>query len=194
MLKEIVFATNNKNKLRELREIVGDKFRILSLDEIGCNDEIEENGATFAENALIKARYVKEHYGYDCFADDSGLEVDALGGAPGVYSARYAGEPSDSEKNIDKLLSELAGKTERSARFRTVFALILGEEIHYFDGAVEGEIIEQRSGSDGFGYDPIFLPEGIKLTFAEMSHTEKNAISHRGNATRKLIAFLLGKD
>ncbi|MDE6716338.1 MAG: RdgB/HAM1 family non-canonical purine NTP pyrophosphatase, partial [Muribaculaceae bacterium] len=168
MLKEIVFATNNKNKLRELREIVGDKFRILSLDEIGCNDEIEENGATFAENALIKARYVKEHYGYDCFADDSGLEVDALGGAPGVYSARYAGEPSDSEKNIDKLLSELAGKTERSARFRTVFALILGEEIHYFDGAVEGEIIEQRSGSDGFGYDPIFLPEGSKLTFAEM--------------------------
>lgn len=194
MLKEIVFATNNKNKLRELREIVGDKFKIMSLAEIGCHEDIVEDGNTFADNALIKARYVKEHYGYDCFADDSGLEVDALGGAPGVYSARYAGEPSDSEKNIEKLLSELAGKQDRTARFRTVFALILGNDTHFFDGAVEGVITEARSGNDGFGYDPIFLPEGSDLTFAQMSHEAKNAISHRGKATRKLLDYLLNKD
>lgn len=194
MLKEIVFATNNKNKLRELREIVGDKFKIMSLAEIGCHEDIVEDGNTFADNTLIKARYVKEHYGYDCFADDSGLEVDALGGAPGVYSARYAGEPSDSEKNIEKLLSELAGKQDRTARFRTVFALILGNDTHFFDGAVEGVITEARSGNDGFGYDPIFLPEGSDLTFAQMSHEAKNAISHRGKATRKLLDYLLNKD
>lgn len=194
MLKEIVFATNNKNKLRELREIVGDRFKILSLEEIGCHDDIVEDGNTFADNALIKARYVKDKYGYDCFADDSGLEVDALGGAPGVYSARYAGEPSNSEKNIEKLLGELAGNQNRTARFRTVFALILGDDTHFFDGAVEGVITESRSGTDGFGYDPVFLPEGSNLTFAEMSHDEKNAISHRGKATRKLLKYLLDKE
>ena len=193
-LKEIVFATNNKNKLRELREIVGDKFNILSLSEIGCHDDIVEDGSTFAENALIKARYVKEKFGYDCFADDSGLEVDALGGAPGVFSARYAGEPSNSENNIDKLLSELSDKSNRKARFKTVFALIIDDDTQFFDGTVTGTIVMQRYGCDGFGYDPIFLPDGKRLTFAQMSHDEKNEISHRGIATRKLIKYLLSKD
>lgn len=190
MIKEIVFATNNKNKLKELREMLGDRMRILSLEDIGCQDEIIEDGTTFKENALIKARFVKDHYGYDCFADDSGLEVDALDGAPGVYSARYAGEPSNSKKNIEKLLILLGQCSNRKARFRTVFALILDNRIQYFDGVVEGEITYECCGTDGFGYDPVFRPEGATVTFAEMTHEEKNAISHRGRATRKLIAYL----
>ncbi|MBR5552071.1 MAG: non-canonical purine NTP diphosphatase [Muribaculaceae bacterium] len=185
--KEIVFATNNLHKLSEIREIIGDKFKILSLKEIGCNEDIPETANTLEGNAEIKARYVKEHYGYDCFADDTGLEVDALGGEPGVLSARYAGENHDSQANMNLLLKNMSGKENRAARFRTVIALIIGEELTLMDGIVEGEITHERAGDSGFGYDPIFRPIESELTFAQMSSDEKNKISHRGRATAKLI-------
>lgn len=189
---EIVFATNNKNKLRELREMLaGSDIRVLGLADIGCHDEIEENADTIEGNALIKARYVKEHYGYDCFADDTGLMIDALDGAPGVYSARFAGEECDSERNIDKVLHLMDGINDRSARFVTVIALCMGDKVHTFEGEVCGAILTGRRGSDGFGYDSIFEPEELGLTFAEMTHDQKNAISHRGRAVRKLVDFLL---
>lgn len=192
-MKQIVFATNNKHKLEEVRAIVGNNFEILSLSDIGCHEDIPETGNTFEDNALMKARYIKEKYGYDCFADDSGLEVTALNNAPGVFSARYAGEPSDSLRNIEKLMSNMEGKTERSARFRTSIALLYNGEEHLFKGVIEGKIIDTLRGDKGFGYDPVFVPEGYDITFAEMSSEEKNSISHRARATKELVDFLISK-
>ena len=192
-MKRIVFATNNKNKLSEVRAIVGEEFEVLSLSEIGCYEDIPEDGETFEANAFGKARYVKEKYGYDVFADDSGLEVEALGNAPGVYSARYAGEPSNSQRNIEKLMCEMKDKTDRRARFRTSIALIYEGGEYLLEGAIEGNIIESLRGCNGFGYDPLFVPQGYDLTFAEMSSEEKNKISHRAIATQKLVAYLLNK-
>lgn len=188
--KEIVFATNNLHKLTEIREIIGDKFKILSLSEIGCNEDIPETASTLEGNAEIKARYVKEHYGYDCFADDTGLEVEALNGAPGVLSARYAGEAHDSQANMDLLLKNMRCEENRNARFRTVIALLVNDELTLIDGIVEGEIMLEREGEGGFGYDPIFKPLESEFTFAQMSSEEKNKISHRGRATAKLIEKL----
>lgn len=188
-MKKIVFATNNVHKLEELRKLTEGKIEILSLKDINCNDDIPETADTLEGNALIKARWVKERYGYDCFADDTGLEVDALGGAPGVYSARYAGDNHDSAANMRLLLANLEGKSDRRARFRTVIALIEGNEEHVMEGVVEGEITEVASGSNGFGYDPIFKPEGFDVTFAEMGADQKNRISHRGRAVAKLISY-----
>ena len=170
-MREIVFATNNEHKLQELREIVGHKFNILSLVQIGCHDDIPETASTIEGNAEMKARYVKQHYGYDCFSDDTGLEIDALGGEPGVYSARYAGPGHDSEANIDKVLAKLQGvpPERRTARFRTAVALLQGQQLHIFEGKVEGHILTERHGTGGFGYDSIFAPvEGRGLTFAQM--------------------------
>lgn len=185
--KEIVFATNNLHKLEEIRQIIGNKFNILSLKDINCNEDIPETATTLEGNAEIKARYIKEHYGYDCFADDTGLEVEALGGAPGVLSARYAGENHDSQANMELLLKNLSGKENRAARFRTVIALLIGDELTLMDGIVEGVITHERAGDSGFGYDPIFKPNESDVTFAQMSSDDKNKISHRGRATAKLI-------
>lgn len=192
--KEIVFATNNAHKLQEVREIVGSDCRVLSLAEIGCHDDIPETADTIEGNALLKARWVKERYGYDCFADDTGLEVDALGGAPGVRSARYAaqegGADHDSQANMRLLLRQMDGKTDRRARFRTVMALILDGQEHLYEGKVEGTITEGPRGNDGFGYDPVFLPQGESRTFAEMSAGEKNSLSHRRRALDAMLAAL----
>ena len=188
--KEIVFATNNLHKLEEIRQIIGDKFNVLSLKDINCNEDIPETATTLEGNAEIKARYVKEHYGYDCFADDTGLEVEVLDGAPGVLSARYAGDNHDSQANMELLLKNMSGKENRAARFRTVIALLIGEELTLMDGIVEGEITQERAGDSGFGYDPIFKPLESELTFAQMSSEDKNKISHRGRATAKLIVKL----
>ena len=177
-MNEIVFASNNPHKLEEVRKIGGDRLRILSLSDIGCHDDIPETADTFAGNALIKARWVKSRYGYDCFADDTGLCVDALGGAPGVYSARYAGPECDSEANIDKLLHSLEGRGDRKARFITDIALCLGDTEHVFQGRVEGTIATARTGAGGFGYDPVFFVPEKKKTFAQLTPEEKNAISH----------------
>jgi len=191
---KIVFATNNKNKLAEIREMLaGTGFEVLSLADIGCHDDIPETAATLEGNALQKANYVYNKYATPCFADDTGLEVDALGGAPGVYSARYAGgEGHDSEANMAKLLAELGGNSDRRARFRTVIALIEGgqEEPKLFEGIVTGEITADRRGGEGFGYDPIFRPDGHAETFAEMGHEMKNKISHRARAVAKLVEYL----
>ena len=192
-MKELVFATNNEHKLRELREIAGEKFRILSLKDINCFDDIPETEPTIKGNALIKANYIKDNYGYDCFADDTGLEVEALGGEPGVYSARYAGEDCDSEKNIDKILTKLKNESNRKARFITYIALILEGNTHIFEGEVQGEILTERHGEGGFGYDPVFKPVESENSFAEMLPEEKNAISHSGRAVQKLLKFLLEK-
>ena len=187
---ELVFATNNAHKLEEVRQILGDRFKVLSLNDINCHDDIPETGDTFQDNALQKARFVKEHYGYDCFADDTGLEVKALGGAPGVHSARYAVD-HDSEANMTKLLSELEKKSDRSAQFRTVIALILNGQEVLFEGIVTGKIAHERHyGDGGFGYDPIFVPDGYTETFSQMSSQGKNLISHRGRAVRKLADYL----
>lgn len=188
MKKKIVFATNNAHKLEEVAAILGENYEVLSLREIGCTTDIPETADTFAGNALQKARYVKEHYGYDCFADDSGLEVDILNGEPGVYSARYSGQGS--EGNMDKLLHNLEGKSERDAQFRTVIALLTGEESRLFEGIVRGTIIEERRGDGGFGYDPIFVPEGYDLTFAQLGSDVKNRISHRAKAVEQLAEYL----
>lgn len=191
MMKKIVFATNNANKLSELRQIVGDSIEILSLADIGCHDDIPETAATLEGNAIMKAQYVHDNYHYDCFSDDTGLEIDALGGEPGVYSARYGGVAHDSERNIDKVLSKLQGVTDRTARFCTVIALIEGDKVTTFHGKVEGRILTERHGTGGFGYDSIFCPdEGDGSTFAQMTHEQKNAISHRGRATAQLINYL----
>lgn len=189
-VRKLVFATNNAHKLEEAREILRGRFEIMSLAEIGCHDDIPETADTLRGNALIKARWVKTRYGYDCFADDTGLMVDALGGAPGVYSARYAGPGHDSEANMRKLLDELCGKSDRRAHFSTEVALILGSEEYLFEGRVDGTIAEHPSGSNGFGYDPIFVADETGRPFAEMSSEEKNAISHRGRAMRALSDFL----
>lgn len=194
---KIVFATNNKNKLAEIREMLeGSGIEIVSLADIGCHDDIPETSDTLEGNALQKARYIHEKYKMSCFADDTGLEVDALGGAPGVYSARYAGgEGHDSEANMTKLLANLEDKADRRARFRTVVALILDEEQgreELFEGIVTGEIIRERRGGEGFGYDPVFSPDGYDRTFAELGHEVKNKISHRAKAVAKLVDYLKG--
>lgn len=190
-LNKIVFATNNAHKLDEIRSIAGESLEVLSLSDIGCHADIPENENTLEGNALAKARYVKEHYGYDCFADDTGLEVEALSGAPGVHSARFApGTDHDSQANMTYLLSLMEGKENRKARFRTVIALILGKEETLLDGIVEGEILKSPQGNSGFGYDPVFKPNKSDRTFAQMTAEEKNAISHRGRATSKLLKKL----
>ncbi len=190
-MRQIVFASNNTHKLRELREILGEGFEVLGLSDIGCHEDIPETADSFEGNALLKASFVKEHYGYDCIADDSGLEVDALGGAPGIYSARYAGPGHDSAANNARLLRELADKPDRHARFRTAIALLMdGSEPRFFNGTVEGEITTEPYGEGGFGYDPLFRPEGWSKTFAQATPDEKNAVSHRGRAVRQLVAYL----
>ena len=192
-MKKIVFATNNTHKLQELRQMLGDRYEVLCLTDIGCHEDIPETADTIEGNARMKAEYVKEHYGYDCFSDDTGLEIDALGGEPGVYSARYAGLGHDSEANIDKVLKKLDGVKERTARFRTAIVLLQGGEMHLFEGQVEGVILTERHGTGGFGYDSIFQPiEGDGSTFAQMSPEQKNSISHRGRAVARLVAFLNG--
>lgn len=191
-MKKFVFSTNNAHKLEEVRDILGEKMEVLSLKEIGCHDDIPETADTLEGNALQKARYIYERYHADCFADDTGLEVEALHGAPGVYSARYAGgNGHDSEANMRKLLADMEGMENRKARFRTVFALIVNGKEHLFEGIVKGTILKTRRGTSGFGYDPIFVPEGHTETFAEMGNALKNQISHRAVATRKLCHFLL---
>lgn len=187
--KTLAFATNNKHKLSEIRSMLLDRYRIISLSDLGCDVDIPETADSFSGNALIKARYLYENYHIDCFADDTGLEVDALNGEPGVHSARYAGN-HDSEANIDKLLYELKEKNERSAQFRTVIALIINGEEILFEGVVRGRIATERHGKEGFGYDPVFIPDGYSESFAEMGISAKNLISHRGIAVRKLIDYL----
>lgn len=190
-MKKLVFASNNAHKLSEIRAILGDRIEIISLSDLQCHDEIPETADTLEGNALIKARYVWEHYGLYCFADDTGLEVEALGGAPGVYSARFAGEHASFEDNVRLLLERLSGVVApRRARFRTVIALIDEYGTHFFEGSVEGEITLERSGDHGFGYDPIFRPEGREETFAQLTEQEKNSMSHRGRAVQKLVRYL----
>ena len=188
MKQKLVFATNNAHKLEEVAAILGDAYQLLSLREIGCDVDIPETAETFAGNAMLKAQFIKEHYGYDCFADDSGLEVDVLDGAPGVYSARYSGGGADA--NMDKLLHNLTGKSERGAQFRTVIALLIGDDTQLFEGIVRGTIIEERRGAEGFGYDPIFVPDGYDLTFAQLGGEIKNRISHRAKAVEQLAQYL----
>ncbi len=188
--RKIVFATNNKHKLSEIREIMGSKYEVLSLNDINCYEEIEETAETIEGNALLKAHFISEKYGYDCFADDTGLEVEALNGAPGVYSARYAGENHDSEANMNKLLKELRGIENRKSRFLTVIALVIKGKTITFEGIINGNIIDYPIGDNGFGYDPIFMPENSNKTFAQMTSEEKNLISHRAIATKKLIEYL----
>lgn len=187
---KLVFASNNKNKVAEIQSMLPPEIEILSLEEIGCTEEIAETANTIEGNAILKANYVSENFGYDCFADDSGLEVNALNGEPGVYSARYAGPQRNSDDNMNKLLSELSDKTDRSANFKTVIALNLNGNQKLFTGIINGNIINERSGDQGFGYDPIFRPDGYKQTFAEFSLEEKAKISHRGLAVKQLIDFL----
>ena len=187
---KLVFATNNSNKLSEIRSLVPDRIEILSLKEINCNEELPETNPTLKENALQKARYVFDNYGFNCFADDTGLEIDALGGEPGVYSARYAGEDCSAEDNMNKVLEKLEGEENRKAKFRTVIALIIDGKETLFEGECKGEITQTKSGVEGFGYDPIFIPNGYQLTFAEMNKVEKGAISHRGKAIKRLVVFL----
>lgn len=190
-MKKLVFASNNAHKLSEVRAILGDRIEIISLSDLQCHDEIPETADTLEGNALIKARYVWEHYGLYCFADDTGLEVEALGGAPGVYSARFAGEHASFEDNVSLLLERLSGvAAPRRARFRTVIALIDEYGTHFFEGSIDGEITLERSGDHGFGYDPVFRPEGREETFAQLTEQEKNSMSHRGRAVQKLVRYL----
>lgn len=189
-IPQIVFATNNPHKLEEARAILAGKVKVLSLSDINCHDDIPETATTLEGNALIKARWVKERYGYDCFADDTGLLVEALDGAPGVYSARYAGPHCSPDDNISLLLHKLKDESNRDAKFVTVVALILKDREYLFEGEVEGKIAREHCGKSGFGYDPVFVPKNSSLSFAEMAPIEKNAISHRGRAMRKLADFL----
>lgn len=195
MKYELIMATNNEHKLREIRQILGDSYEVKGLKDIGCYEDIPETSETLEGNALQKARYVSERYGVDCFADDTGLEVDALDGAPGIYTARFGsmngyGDSHDSDANIACLLDKLKDAESRRARFRTVIALIQGDEEHLFEGIVEGDILPECRGLDGFGYDPIFAPIEAGVSFAEMGPAEKNRLSHRGRATQKLVQFL----
>lgn len=194
MKKKLVFVTNNAHKLEEVRAILGNTMEVLSLNDIDCQADIPETAETLEGNAALKAEYIYKNYGMDCFADDTGLEVEALNGAPGVYSARYAGgDGHDSEANMKKLLAELDGKTNRKAQFRTAICLIEGGEEHLFEGIVKGAIVDKKRGVSGFGYDPVFVPEGYAETFAEMGNEEKNRISHRARAVQQLCAYLSGK-
>ena len=186
----LCFATNNLNKLIEVQKLLGEKFEVKGLKDIGCDEDIAETGSTLEENSAIKADFVAEKYGFDCFADDTGLEVEALGGEPGVYSARYSGPEADSQRNINLLLTNLQDVENRKARFRTVITLVQQENKIQFEGIVNGQITKEMSGSQGFGYDPIFVPEGFDTTFAEMPIDLKNSISHRGIAVSKLVSYL----
>ena len=190
MKKKFVFATNNAHKLEEVTAILGNKIELLSMKDVNCHADIPETADTLEGNALLKARYIFENYKLDCFADDTGLEVEALNGAPGVYSARYAGDAHNSEANMKKLLQDMEGIENRKAQFRTVFALIINGKEHLFEGIVKGEITKHRHGTSGFGYDPVFIPEGYTQTYAEMGNELKNKISHRALATNKLCNFL----
>jgi XTP/dITP diphosphohydrolase len=194
-MQQLVFATNNAHKLEEVAAKLPDRYRdgkiqLLSLSDIGCHDDIAETGTTFLENAAIKSHYIYDKYHLNCFGDDSGLEIDALNGDPGVYSARYAGKHGDHQANMDKVLAQLQSTTNRRARFRTVISLIWDGREHFFEGTVEGTIRSEQAGTAGFGYDPIFQPDGYSITFAEMSMDEKNKISHRAKAMDKVIEFL----
>lgn len=190
---KIVFATNNKHKVKEIKDLLPSGIEVMTLNEIGCIEEIEETATTLEGNAKIKSDHVKDGYGYDCFADDTGLEVEALGGEPGVYSARYAGENAAFKDNVNKLLNALDGESNRKARFRTVISLNIDGNQEYFEGVCEGEIELSPKGTQGFGYDPIFRPIGYDLTFAEMDLSTKGRISHRGKAVQKLVEFLRSK-
>ncbi len=190
---KICFATNNPKKIEEAKAALGPNFEIVSLQQIGCHEELPETGDTLQDNAFQKARYVNAHYHVDCFADDTGLEVDALDGAPGVYSGRFAGDPRSDARNISLLLEKMDGKVNRIARFRTVIALILDGREFSFEGMADGEILDRKTGTGGFGYDPVFRPMGFDRTFAELTLEEKNEISHRGKAVRGLISFLANR-
>ncbi len=187
---KLVFATNNLNKLKEVQKMLPDSIELLSLKDINCFDEIDETETTLEGNAKLKADYITNKFGFNCFADDTGLEVESLDGKPGVYSARFAGEPANSENNMQKLLVDLEHKTNRKAQFRTAVALNLNDDKFIFEGICKGEILNRKHGEKGFGYDPIFTPEGFDQSFAEMTSEEKNTISHRGLAIQKLVAFL----
>lgn len=187
---KLVFASNNKNKIAEIQQLIGDKFEIVSLEEIGCTEDIPETADTIEGNAILKAQYVYEKYGLSCFADDTGLEIEALNGEPGAYSARYAGEHKNAGDNMALVLQKLESQTNRSAQFKTVIALNFGSEHFLFEGIVKGTITPVKRGNEGFGYDPIFQPEGFDVTFAEMSMQQKSTISHRGKAVEKLVNFL----
>jgi XTP/dITP diphosphohydrolase len=189
-MRKIVFATNNQHKLSEIRDILGKDFEVVSLKELGFNEEIPETGDKLADNASQKSHFIFDRYRVDCFSDDTGLEVEALNGAPGVYSARYAGEDCSYDDNVNKLLRELGDSGNRKAAFKTVISLLLGGKEYLFEGRVDGVITTDKRGSGGFGYDPVFLPDGYDQTFSEMSAELKNKISHRGRATAKLVAFL----
>lgn len=192
MKRTLVFATNNQHKLEEISAILGDEINLLSLKDIHCDVDIPETAETLEGNARQKATYIQQHYGLDCFADDTGLEVEALNGAPGVYSARYAGEGHDSEANMQKLLQNLQGASNRKAQFRTAICLMMDGEEHLFEGICKGEIIQEKRGTSGFGYDPIFVPDGYEETFAELGNDIKNKISHRAKAVELLCEFLKG--
>ena len=189
-MRKIVFATGNPNKVKEVNEVLPESLSIIGLKEIGCREDLPETSPTLEGNALQKARYVFEHFGTDCFSEDTGLEVDALEGAPGVYTARYAGPDCNPDDNIDLLLKNLIGAGDRKARFKTIIALILHGREYLFEGVAEGEIAMKRQGRGGFGYDPVFIPDGYEISFAKMASEEKNKISHRGKAVEKLVAFL----
>ncbi len=187
---KLVFASNNPNKIKEIQALVPDSIQIVGLNEIGCHEDIPETAATIEGNAILKANYVTEKYGLDCFADDSGLEVDAINGAPGVYSARYAGEPKNDDNNLNKLLLDLKDETQRKANFKTVICLNINGQQQLFTGIINGTITHEKKGNNGFGYDPVFRADGHSKTFAELTMEEKSRISHRGIAVKKLIDFL----
>jgi XTP/dITP diphosphohydrolase len=189
-IMQLVFASNNKNKILEIQSMLPESIKILSLSDIGCHEDIPETANTIEGNAILKANYVTQKYGYDCFADDTGLEVEILNGEPGVFSARYAGEQRNDNDNMNKLLAELENKINRNAQFKTVICLNINVEQHLFTGIAKGEITKEKLGNQGFGYDPVFQPEGYQHTFAQISLEEKANISHRGKATRALVAFL----
>ena len=189
-MKTLLFATGNPHKVQEMQQILDGRYRLLSLADIGCGEDIPETADTFEGNALLKARYVAQHYHTDCFAEDTGLEIEALNGAPGVYSARYAGEEKDPSANLRLVLAKMEGVANRRARFRTVIALLLNGREYLFEGCAEGHLSETPRGGGGFGYDPVFVPEGYSHTFAEMPSEAKHAISHRGKAVAKLLHFL----
>ena len=187
---KLVFATNNQHKLKELQQILGNNIQLLSLKDIGCDEEIPEEQETLEGNASEKSFFIFNKFGSDCFADDTGLEIEALGGEPGVYSARYAGEAKSSEANMEKVLEKMKEIKNRNARFRTVISLVINGQENQFEGVVEGQILEEKKGAEGFGYDPIFQAEGYKQSFAEMDSSRKNQISHRGRAVQKLVVYL----
>jgi XTP/dITP diphosphohydrolase len=189
-MKKIVFATSNKNKIREVAEMLSGRYEVIPMADIGCTEDIPETSETFEGNAILKAKYLKDHYNFDCFAEDSGLEIDALDGAPGVRTARYGGMPQDPIRNMTLVLGNIKGVENRNARFRTAIALLIDDEEHVFEGTVEGRIANKMQGNQGFGYDPIFIPKGYDKTFGELDSSIKKSISHRARAVAKLIAFL----